>query len=290
MVVVASSPSLNPTTAMTLSAWVMRTRRPTGGGGRFCSGKSDAYFLNAATGTGTRRPGGGGTFGGSTNFVRAPGTLPLNVWTYVALTWDGAQLRLYVDGALVTTAARTGVLQSVTAPLRIGGNVPYGEFFLGRLDEIRIYNRALSVAELQADAATPVGTALTPDGTAPTVVITTPTGETTYTATASPLTVAGTAADNVGVTQVTWSNDRGGSGTATGTTAWTAAGIGLQAGTNVVTVTARDAAGNTATDVLTRDLDPGSHDDSECDDHDADGRGRLRLRRRNPAHVGGDVV
>jgi hypothetical protein len=92
----------------------------------------DAYFLNAATGTGTRRPGGGGTFGGSTNFVRAPGTLPLNVWTYVALTWDGAQLRLYVDGALVTTAARTGVLQSVTTPLRIGGNVPYGEFFLGR--------------------------------------------------------------------------------------------------------------------------------------------------------------
>ncbi len=109
--------------------------------------------------------------------MRAPGTLPLNVWTYVALTWDGAQLRLYVDGALVTTAARTGVLQSVTAPLRIGGNVPYGEFFLGRLDEIRIYNRALSVAELQADAATPVGTARTPDGTAPTVVITTPTGE-----------------------------------------------------------------------------------------------------------------
>jgi len=250
VVVVANSPSLNLTTAMTLSAWVMPTAA-NGGWRTILQREVDAYFLNAATGTGTRRPGGGGTFGGSTNFVRAPGTLPLNVWTYVALTWDGAQLRLYVDGALVTTAARTGVLQSVTTPLRIGGNVPYGEFFQGRLDEIRIYNRALSVAELQADAGTPVGTAPAPDGTAPTVVITTPTGETTYTATTTPLTVTGTAADNVGVTQVTWSNDRGGSGTATGTTAWTAAGIGLQAGANVLTVTARDAAGNTATDVLT---------------------------------------
>ena len=54
----------------------------------------------------------------------------------------------------------------------------------------------------------------------------------------------------MGVTQVTWINDRGGSGTATGTTAWTAAGIPLLLGSNVLTVTARDAAGNTATDTL----------------------------------------
>ena len=255
VVVVANAPSLNLTTAMTLSAWVMPTGA-NGGWRTILQREVDAYFLNAATGTGTRRPGGGGTFSGSTNFVRGPGTLPLNVWTYVALTWDGAQLRLYVDGALVTTAARTGVLQSVTTPLRIGGNVPYGEFFQGRLDEIRIYNRALSVAELQADAATPVGTAPTPDGTAPTVAIATPTGETTYTATTSPLTMTGTAGDNVGVTQVTWSNDRGGSGTAAGTTTWSAAGIALQSGVNVLTVTARDAAGNTATDVLTVTYSP----------------------------------
>ena len=50
------------------------------------------------------------------------------------------------------------------------------------------------------------------------------------------------------MTQVTWANDRGGSGTATGTTAWSVSGIALQSGANVLTVTARDAAGNTATD------------------------------------------
>src|SRR6185369_52154 len=58
-------------------------------------------------------------------------------------------------------------------------------------------------------------------------------------------------ADNVGVTQVTWANNRGGSGTATGTTSWSVSAIVLQAGDNVLTVTARDAVGNTATSTLT---------------------------------------
>ena len=40
---------------------------------------------------------------------------------------------------------------------------------------------------------------------------------------------------------MTWVNDRGGSGTANGTTSWTASGITLQTGVNVLTVTARDA-------------------------------------------------
>ena len=53
------------------------------------------------------------------------------------------------------------------------------------------------------------------------------------------------------MTQVTWSSNRGGSGTATGTTAWSVSGIALLSGSNVLTVTARDAAGNTRTDTLT---------------------------------------
>src|SRR5437764_457476 len=93
------------------------------------------------------------------------------------------------------------------------------------------------------------------DTTAPTVAITTPTASPTYTASSSALALGGTAADNVGVTQVTWANDRGGTGTATGTatgtTSWTAGGIVLQAGANLLTVTARDAAGTIATRTMT---------------------------------------
>src|SRR5213076_737728 len=89
------------------------------------------------------------------------------------------------------------------------------------------------------------------DTTKPTVAITTPTTNPTYSTSSSSLTLGGTASYNVGVTQVTWTNSRGGSGTATGTTSWTAGGIVLQAGANLLTVTARDAAGNIATRTVT---------------------------------------
>jgi hypothetical protein len=90
-----------------------------------------------------------------------------------------------------------------------------------------------------------------PETVPPTVAITSPTTSSTFRTSASSLTLGGTASDNIGVTQVRWANNRGGSGTATGATNWTASGIGLQTGTNVLTITARDAAGNTATDTVT---------------------------------------
>ena len=89
------------------------------------------------------------------------------------------------------------------------------------------------------------------DTTPPTVSITSPTTNLTYSTSTSPLTFAGTASDNVGVTTVTWTNSLGGSGTASGTTSWSASGIALQGGTNVLTVSAKDAAGNTGTATLT---------------------------------------
>jgi hypothetical protein len=67
--------------------------------------------------------------------------------------------------------------------------------------------------------------------------------------------LAGTSSDEVGVTDVVWANNRGGSGSANGKTNWTIANVALQPGVNVITVTARDAAGNAANATLsvTRD-------------------------------------
>ena len=42
-------------------------------------------------------------------------------------------------------------------PLRIGGNAIWNEWFDGLIDELRIYNRALSTTEIQTDMNTPVG-------------------------------------------------------------------------------------------------------------------------------------
>ncbi len=83
------------------------------------------------------------------------------------------------------------------------------------------------------------------------MTIGTPTAADTFSTAATTLALGGTASDAVGVTQVTWSNAAGGSGTATGTTAWSVASVALVVGANVITVTARDAAGNTSTDTLT---------------------------------------
>jgi hypothetical protein len=91
----------------------------------------------------------------------------------------------------------------------------------------------------------------TGDTTAPVITIQKPTTNATITSNTATIALSGTASDNVSVTRVTWSNNRGGSGTATGTTNWSVTGILLQPGDNVLTVTAFDAVGNTKTDVLT---------------------------------------
>jgi len=95
--------------------------------------------------------------------------------------------------------------------------------------------------------ATPQGTDTIP----PTVSITAPTSAATYSTSSSSMNLGGTAADNVGVTSVTWTNSQGGSGTDSGTTSWTVSGLALQSGANVLTVTAKDAAGNTGIATLT---------------------------------------
>jgi hypothetical protein len=61
-------------------------------------------------------------------------------------------------GLQVSSRAQTGAIVTSTNPLQIGGDSIYGQYFAGRIDEVRIYNRALSVAEIQSDMNTPVTT------------------------------------------------------------------------------------------------------------------------------------
>jgi Concanavalin A-like lectin/glucanases superfamily len=71
--------------------------------------------------------------------------LPLNSWSHITFTDDGARLRFYVNGeirdeqpAIPLTAAK--------GPLTIGCLANYGNFFRGKIDEVRVYNRALGPA------------------------------------------------------------------------------------------------------------------------------------------------
>ena len=95
-----------------------------------------------------------------------------------------------------------------------------------------------------------------PDTQSPTVTITSPISASTYNTSNSTINIGGTASDNVGVTLVTWFNDRGGSGSASGTINWSVSNINLAQGENVVAVIAADAAGNTGTDIITINYTP----------------------------------
>ena len=65
-------------------------------------------------------------------------------------------LRTYADGRLVSTQVQTGRLNTSTHPLRFGGNAVWREWFAGRLDEIRIYDGALTAAQIQEDRRSPI--------------------------------------------------------------------------------------------------------------------------------------
>jgi hypothetical protein len=151
---VASSASLNLTTGMTLSAWVRPAASQTGWR-TILQRQADAYFLTASSDQ-PGRPAGGGTLGGSVQYVSGPTANPLNTWTHVALTYDGSALRLYVNGTQAASRAAGGAIQTTTNPLWVGGNQPYGEYFNGLIDEVRVYNRALPQADIQTDMNTPI--------------------------------------------------------------------------------------------------------------------------------------
>ncbi len=71
------------------------------------------------------------------------------IWHHVAGTYDGSQLKLYVDGGLVAMMDYEGSIASSTYPVNIGRNSQETDrLYEGSIDEVRIYNRALSEGEI----------------------------------------------------------------------------------------------------------------------------------------------
>ena len=146
--------------------------------------------------------------------------------------------------------SRTGAIQTNSNPLWIGGNSPYGEYFQGLIDEVRVYNRALSQAEIQTDMNTPIGggTPPGPDTIPPTVSITAPLSNSTVEST---ITVAASASDNVDVVGVQFFLDGAPLGSeipfAPFSTLWDT--TTSAPGSHTLTARARDAAGNSTISV-----------------------------------------
>jgi chitodextrinase len=238
-VTVPDAASLDLTSGLTVEAWVRPT---TTTGWRTVllkeHGSTLAYALYGnATGN---RPLGVVYTGGAEQKLSGPTALALNTWAHLALTYDGAQLRLYVNGTQRATKAVTGAVPSSTGALRIGGNnVWRTEWFKGDLDEVRVYSRALAAAEIQADMNSAVGLSDTQPPAPPANLRQTSSAQTTAT-------IAWNAStDNVGVQGYQVYRGTTSLGTTTATS-WTVTGLPCNSST-AVGVEAFDAAGNRST-------------------------------------------
>ena len=87
--------------------------------------------------------------------VSSPGALSLNTWTHVAATFDGDVMKCYVNGLLAGTTNFSGTINMSTGLVpRIGrlADTAWGQtrMWNGYIDEVRVWNRALTAVEIQA--------------------------------------------------------------------------------------------------------------------------------------------
>ncbi|HEY3807511.1 MAG TPA: LamG domain-containing protein [Kofleriaceae bacterium] len=139
----------------TVGAWIEMTRATTGENVQCAYGKglgssiydswsacvfSDlaAYFYSCQT--------------TMSNELDSTTPMTLNAWHYLAIRFDGTTKALFEDGVLITSNTAAGVDYD-DDPVFIGGDVDSGApegLFNGLIDEVRVYNRALSDAEIAA--------------------------------------------------------------------------------------------------------------------------------------------
>jgi RHS repeat-associated protein len=161
-VAVADAGSLDLTTGLTLSAWV-KPHAISGDWQHVLAkehGAADAAYALKADGNFSRPDIGLKRSDGNWYYANGTSALSSNQWAHIAGTWDGQTLRLYINGTWVRSTSMSGSLLVSNGALRIGGTAALGasEFFDGLIDEVRVYNRQLTLEEIQADRDTSVAT------------------------------------------------------------------------------------------------------------------------------------
>jgi glucose/arabinose dehydrogenase len=153
LVNIPNSASLQLTTGMTLEAWVKPTVVPINWADIIYK-DNDNYLLTASTDQ--ARIGAVVTAGGVDQALTGATALSSGLWTHVAATYDGVNLKVYANGNLENTVPLTGNITVSTNPVTIAGDTRFSQYFNGTVDEVRIYNRPLTQTEIQSDMNTPL--------------------------------------------------------------------------------------------------------------------------------------
>lgn len=157
-VAVSDSTSLDLATPLSVEAWIKPDRLPTSGGWASIVTKQEAYSLQfngpslefTIVQNGQRR-----------RLLAPSGTIVAGSTYHVVGTIDGATQRLYVNGAQVASAALSGGASATAQPLHIGSWDGNGEFFAGTVDEVAIYGKALTAANVSAHRSAASGASTT---------------------------------------------------------------------------------------------------------------------------------
>jgi hypothetical protein len=234
---VRSNGSVALGTAFTLEAWILNPGN-SGYETLLSVGPSrDLYLLNGQLAFSSA----GGAFG----------TVPTGSWQHVAITHDGTTTRAYLNGTQLGTS-RTVTYGAVSAALQIGawpaGGSASDDFFSGTVDEVRIYNRALTQPQVAADMATRI-TNPPPDTTPPVVSNPQPSGTLPVGTTTATLSVATNeaAACRYGTTPGVAYGAQANAFASTGGTDHTSPLTGLTPGTSTYYVRCQDPALNATT-------------------------------------------
>ncbi|MBN2270761.1 MAG: hypothetical protein JXN61_09120 [Sedimentisphaerales bacterium] len=161
---VASADELNLNSSGTISAWIyprslyeqsIVNKR----GGPGDGNKSENYWL--VLGMYNRAV----TVGDGSDYVYASipeGELAVNTWQHIAGTWDSSEIKIYLNGILSDARPNTlsDLISGDSYPLRIGYDSRAYWHFDGLIDEVRIYDVALSDAEIRELAVPEPGTLL----------------------------------------------------------------------------------------------------------------------------------
>jgi hypothetical protein len=149
---IPDSPSLDPTSQITVGAWINAT-----------DWDGNNTILQKSVGTSNDQYQLGDQ-GGELTFDLAgigsvSATLPsTGAWHYVAATYDGADIDLYVDGTMVTQEAASGSLAVTAGSLEIGdkpGSTSNSDSFNGTIENVSIYGTALSADQIAVNATAP---------------------------------------------------------------------------------------------------------------------------------------